>query len=392
MISVFMIDTVGAHRGMHYYNFPLTSELQNSGLEMTLISTRETAQNELRPANLSVLPGFKGIYGQVPKAIRGLRYAISLLQIARLAQRQRPQIVHFHFCQIPLLDHFFFQALGRLSIQLVITVHDVVPFEYGSNVKQARHSIWHKIYQNAAGLILNSTHAMQRLAELDESLLKKAVFIQQGAYTQAKPGTLTPTTKAKSLLGLEEGVPLVLVFGTIKSNKRLDLAIKAIGQMVKDLPEVHLLIAGQPQDRLVDSDIVLAKSLGIGKNVIWKLGRSTDEEMLTFFSAADVVLFPYQWIYQSAALLMAMSLGKAVVATAVGSNNDVIVDGQTGLLVPLDDVGETAVVLQKLLTNPQYAKQLAEAAQKDVDERFNWNAIAQETKQFYQQLLCREEK
>ncbi|WP_420630012.1 glycosyltransferase family 4 protein [Candidatus Leptofilum sp.] len=387
MISVFMIDTVGAHRGMHYYNFPLTSELQNSGVAMNLISTWETAQSDLCPENIQVLPGFRGIYGEAPRFVRGFRYALSLLKILRFVKIKSPEIVHFHFFQIPILDYFFFKVLASMSVQRIITVHDVVPFSFGSDVREARNSYLHKLYQNASGLILNSTHALEKLKELDEALLKKAVFIQQGSYTQSKLGALQPSAEAKASLGLKESTPVVLIFGTIKPNKRLDLVIEAMSLVVKNIPYAHLLIAGKLQDRDVTLDVQLAQSLGIDTNIVWKLGRATDDEMIAYFSAADVVIFPYQWIYQSAALLMAMSLGKAVVATAVGSNNDVIVDGKTGLLVSPEDARETAVAIEKLLTNPEYANQLSATGKKDVDQRFNWKSIAAETEQFYLKIL-----
>ena len=386
MISVFMIDTIGEHRGMHYYNFPLVDELNQLGIKVTLVTTIETVNHILRPKTLTVLPGFKGIYGQAPKSIRGLRYGFSLLKIIYWIMRDTPHIIHFHFPQIPIFDYFFFKILVKKSINYIITVHDVMPFEYGSDVTVARHSMLHRIYQNASGLILNSTHAMQKLAELDQKLLKKTHLIYPGAYTHFPTLELT-SIEAKRNLGLEENTIILLVFGTIKQNKRLDLVIEAISQIVDKWPNIRLLIVGQPQNRDLSSEISLVHSLDISKNVIWNLKKVNDEEMKMLFSAANVVIFPYQWIYQSAAVLMAMSLGKAVVATAVGSNQDTIINGKTGLLVSTTDARETAVAIQTLLSNPKFANQLAKAAKKEVTKRFSWKTNAKKTRHFYQQLL-----
>ncbi|MBK7896490.1 MAG: glycosyltransferase family 4 protein [Anaerolineaceae bacterium] len=372
---------------MHYYNFSLTAELNKLDVDITLVSTFETAINLLRPEHITILPGFKGIYGETPKYIRGLRYAYSLLKIKQLILRSRPQITHFHFFQIPILDYLFLEVLEKIPTKRIITIHDVVPFAYGADVTVARHGFLHKIYQNASGLIVNSNHSMQKLADLDANLLKKTIFIQPGAYTKYIPEQKFTTSEAKISLGLEPNTPIVLVFGTIKPNKRLDLVIEAISHLIATWPDIRLVIAGQTQDRDVNSEIALVKSLGISKNVIWKLERVSDEKMMLLFSTADVIVFPYQWIYQSAALLMAMSLRKAVIATAVGSNQDIIEDGKSGLLVSTTDARETAVAIQKLLADPQYAARLAKAAKKDVTERFSWESIAQETKQFYTQIL-----
>lgn len=390
MISVFMVDTVGEHRGMHYYNFPLTMEMKKLGVQVTLLSTQETTQHPMRPATLPILTGFKGIYGPMPKPVRGFNYATSLLGIIRLIRRQKPSIVHFHFPQIPIFDYLFFKILEKMSVKSVLTVHDVMPFAYGENITAARNSTLHKIYKNVSGLILNSHYSMQKLAELDCSLLNKAVFIHQGASSHFFYNQKTSAAEAKSLLKLKPDTPVILVFGTIKPNKRLDLIIDAVAQLIEKQPNLCLLIAGQTQNRKINTDIVLAQTKGISKNVIWRLGKATDEQVSTFFSAADIVVFPYEWIYQSATLLLAMSLGKAIVATNVGSNTETIINGKTGLLVSTDDARSTAVALQALLENPDYAEQLGKAAQKDVGERFNWQSIAQESKDFYQGLLFSE--
>jgi glycosyltransferase involved in cell wall biosynthesis len=387
MKYIVMIDTVGAHRGMHYYTFPLAAELQKSGLQITVVSTAETANHALRPHALPILAGFTGIYGRTPRLIRGIRYGASLLKISRWIKKSPPQIVHFHFCQIPLLDYLFFNYLTRISINWVITIHDVVPFALGADVKAARHSTLHRIYQNASGLILNSKYAMEKLAELDPALLQKSVLIKQGAYTETVARHKVSMAEAKLALGLDIAEPIVLVFGAIKPNKRLDLVISAVSCVLERRPNMRLLIAGQPQDRDVKADIALTKSLGIANRVIWQLGRADDEEMLLFFSAADIVVFPYAWIYQSAALLMAMSLEKSVIATAVGSNKDIIEDGKTGLLVSSSDAAETAAAIEKLLADPHYAAELARAARRDVSKRFDWLSVARKTRQFYEKLV-----
>ena len=100
-LQIYVIDSVGAHRGMHYYNFPLVSELSKiSAGTITLISTVETANNNLRPKNVFIQGDFRNIYGEGLKIGRGLRYGLSLLRISWRALCKKPDLAHFHFFQI----------------------------------------------------------------------------------------------------------------------------------------------------------------------------------------------------------------------------------------------------------------------------------------------------
>ncbi len=75
--SVFIIDSVGEHRGMHYHNFPLAAALSEFGLDVSLLSTSETIENEQLPLNIHVYGVFRGIYGKPNKYLRGIRYGLA---------------------------------------------------------------------------------------------------------------------------------------------------------------------------------------------------------------------------------------------------------------------------------------------------------------------------
>lgn len=386
-IRIFMVDSVGAHRGMHYYNFAYVSALNKAGANAFYLSTDETTHHPLRPANVPTRTGFTRIYGGSPKLWRGLWYAASLLRIARLIREERPDVVHFHFFQIPQLDYLFLNWLNSTGTATAATVHDILPFSRGSEIKVDGNNIYRRIYHRINGLVLNSKHAWNTLQEFDERLLVKSVYIPHGNFSGISAGRLIPKNRARVLLELESDGPIILVFGTIKPNKRLDLVIEATAAICQKYPDARLVVAGKPRGQDVSGFFELAKECGVTENVVWRLEFITDEQVAWYFSAADVVVFPYQWIYQSGALLMAMSFGKPVVATAVGSNVEFIENHKTGLLVPLDAPSAMAQAILTVLDNPDRAAEMGRAAAEYVEVELAWDKIARTTLDFYQQIM-----
>lgn len=386
ILDVYMVDSVGAHRGMHYYNFALTAAMIELGARPVLISVPETTSHPLRPAGVQTRTGFTGIYGDSPRWVRGLRYGLSLLRIAWWARRERPQIVHFHFYQIPILDYILLYGLQLLGIKTITTVHDVLPFERGVDFASERGNNYRRLYELSSGLILHSKFAWESLTKLDPNLLAKSTLIPHGSFACLFKDHVLSSDQARTDLDIEANTPVILVFGTIKPNKRLDLVIESMARLLVTCPQARLIVAGKPKDRDIADDQALAERLGVTENILWRLDYLTDEELVTYICAADVVVFPYEWVYQSGALLMAMSFGKAVVATAVGSNVDLIRHEQTGILVSLDDPDVMADAIGKILDDPTWAMTLGDAAYEYVSRELAWESIAEATLAYYKRV------
>jgi glycosyltransferase involved in cell wall biosynthesis len=221
---------------------------------------------------------------------------------------------------------------------------------------------------------------------MDPDLVDKSCLVPHGDYPRiTKRRTVTPE-QAKTELGIEPSASVVLVFGTIKPNKRLDLAIDAVAKVRQSVPEITLVVAGKPQDQDVSEYIDQARKLGLASNVLWRLGHVTDDELVRYFTAADVVLFPYQWIYQSGALVMAMSFGRPVIATEVGGNAEYIRNNETGILVQLDNPDAWVSALDLILRNKDVASAMGQAACDYATHELSWDSVARLTLKFYRQV------
>jgi glycosyltransferase involved in cell wall biosynthesis len=389
-MKIIIVDSVGEHRGMHYFNFPLAQELSEFGCEVILFSTPETQYSSLRPANIKVKGVFRSIYGDRPMWVRGISYAAALIRIISYCMIAKPDIVHFHFYQVPPVDLLAISLLRSFSIKIVTSVHDVLPFHLSGGFNTFEGRIYRRLYKGSSGLFLHSEYAQKLLHSLDPDFIEKTTLIPHGNYElflNSIAGTRSGKTEAKVRLGLEPDVRVLLIFGTIKPNKRLDWVLRALKIVVAEHSNLKLLIVGKLQDRDIASDIRLAQELGLDDEVIWRTEKVSDLELVDYFTAADLVLFPYEWIYQSGAIIMAMNFSRPVIATAVGSNVDLIRSGVNGLLVPPGEPDSFAEAISRVLDDSELSEQLGMNAFSYATNELSWRVIAQKAYAGYLQLL-----
>jgi glycosyltransferase involved in cell wall biosynthesis len=77
-------------------------------------------------------------------------------------------------------------------------------------------------------------------------------------------------------------------------------------------------------------------------------------------------------------ILEAMACGLPVIATSIAGNEELVIHGETGLLVPTEDSINLMEVLSELLSDPELCKQMGAAGRKRVEEHFTWSGVAQQ--------------
>ena len=99
-------------------------------------------------------------------------------------------------------------------------------------------------------------------------------------------------------------------------------------------------------------------------------------EIAAWMELASVIVFPYRDIYQSGALHVPQTFGVPIVATAVGAMQDVVKDGESGLLIPRENVEALAAAVTRLLEDRELAARLGSRAAADAQGPFSWSSIA----------------
>jgi glycosyltransferase involved in cell wall biosynthesis len=136
-------------------------------------------------------------------------------------------------------------------------------------------------------------------------------------------------------------------------------------------------------------------------DIVWIEKMVSRPEAIVLYSSASVFVCPS--IYEPFGIinLEAMACGTPVVASAVGGIKEVVVDGETGFLIPLEQMKESpfeatdpaafasdlASKINLLMADPALASQMGSAGRKRAEELFGWDAIARKTERLYAKLL-----
>jgi alpha-maltose-1-phosphate synthase len=210
----------------------------------------------------------------------------------------------------------------------------------------------------------------------------------------------TPDTTALRAYGVDETKPYVLFVGRITRQKGVTHLVEAIRYLPAGTQVV--LCAGAPDTLEIAAEMreKVSTALATGANVVWIEKMVTKAEAIQLYSHCAVFCCPSVYEPFGIINLEAMACRAPVVASAVGGILEVVVEGETGHLVPFAadavtgfpvDAGQFAKDLgariSGLLADPLEAKRMGEAGRKRVEEHFSWTAIADQTIALYRSLI-----
>ncbi|CAB4993018.1 unannotated protein [freshwater metagenome] len=219
--------------------------------------------------------------------------------------------------------------------------------------------------------------------------------IHNGIDTDLYSPTPDPTTLTE--LGIDNARPYVLFVGRITHQKGLVHLLNAARNFSDDL--VLVLAASSPDNHEIASmtaEAVEQLRAARGEDsVVWLKEQVARPTLIKLFSSALAFVCPS--IYEPLGIvnLEAMACQTAVVASAVGGIPEVVVDGQTGLLVSYearDPAGferDLAAAVNSLVADPSRATAMGAAGRSRAQSDFGWAAIAERTVAIYQQVLNR---
>jgi glycosyltransferase involved in cell wall biosynthesis len=174
--------------------------------------------------------------------------------------------------------------------------------------------------------------------------------------------------------------PVILTTARLDPQKGLHDLLDAAALV----PEARFLVAGDGPQR--DHLVARAQSLGLGDRVSF-LGHRRDVPRL--LAGCDLFVLPSHYEGSPLSVLEAMAAGKPVVATAVAGIDEVVVPGQTGLLVPASDGPALAGAIRTLLADPDLAVRLGAAGRRRVEQKFTAHRMVERVTQIYEELLVR---
>jgi glycosyltransferase involved in cell wall biosynthesis len=178
--------------------------------------------------------------------------------------------------------------------------------------------------------------------------------------------------RLRQTLGLKPNAPVVITVANSRFVKGLDVLLRAAALVTKEVPEAQFIVVGGLGGTVRETAfnqrlLQLHASLGIS-NCVKFVGKSTEVNALLALS--DVFVLPSRSEGLSNALLEAMRAGLPCVATSVGGNPEVVVDGKTGFLVPAEDCETLADRIHRVLRDPGMRDAMGRAGRARLLERF----------------------
>ncbi len=287
-----------------------------------------------------------------------------LWNLRALLKDEKPDVVHTHN-RVPLV-------YGTLSARLS-GIKGVMNTRHGEEYLKRPAFIW-----NSNDFVVTiSQSAKTNLLHCNRIRLDKVRTIYNGINTGRYKNVI-------KTYGGKRGKHIVGTVCRLDDYKDIPTLIMSYERIISMFPVAELWIVGDGPQRenlaqLVNSRKLQSKVKFLGwRNDIGEINRDI-----------DVFVLPSLTEGVSIALLEAMTCGCPVVATNVGGNPEVVVDGVTGFLVPPKDPVRMADAVGRILSDPKLAQEMGEAGRRRVEEKFSLDRMVAEYDELYRECLTK---
>jgi alpha-maltose-1-phosphate synthase len=325
-----------------------------------------------------------------------------LRDLAMTGAVESPDVVHCHTWYAHMAGCL---AKPLHDAKLVLTTHSLEPHrpwkvEQLGSAYNATVWIEKTAYQNADGVIAVSESMKQDVQSLYGVDPSRVRVIHNGIDPDEYRPRHAPDTLQR--LGVDPDTPMVLFVGRITRQKGILHLVRAIRYIQ---PGVQIVLcAGAPDTKEIAEEMTaLVKQVKDETNadIIWIPEMLPKEDVIVLYSHATVFVCPSVYEPFGIINLEAMACETPVVASAVGGIPEIVVPGETGLLVAFDSEGggspepvdpegfqrALAAALNDLLADPARCMAMGKAARTRVLDHFSWKHIAEVTLEFYRELL-----
>jgi starch synthase len=297
-------------------------------------------------------------------------------------------------------------AQKNYGIPLVITVHSLEPLRPWKREQLGGgydFTLWleETAVEMADAVIAVSNETKADIERLFDVHPERLHVIYNGIdLDEYKP---TRSDNALKKFGVDPAKPFLLFVGRITRQKGIIHLVRAIEFMDDNFQVV--LCAGAPDTPEIAREMqnAVERAQALRPGVIWIDEMLDKRSVIQFYSHAAVFCCPS--IYEPFGIinLEAMACETAVVASAVGGIKEVVVDNETGYLVPLEQMAESpfeplqpekfardlAAKINVLMRDPKLCQRFGKAGRLRAEAKFSWTAIAAQTSNLYHELLAR---
>jgi D-inositol-3-phosphate glycosyltransferase len=375
------------------YAFGLATALLSKGVALDLIGSDDldcpVFQGKPNVRFLNLRGDQRPNVNFLRKALRVSAYYFKLICYAATS---KPRVFH-------VLWNNKFQSLDRTLLMLyykllgkkaVLTVHNV-----NIRKRDSRDTVFNRLtlriqYRLADHLFVH-TEKMKLDLAAEFGVQESCITVIPFGINNSVPNTHLTPEEAKQRLGIGERKKTILFFGNIAPYKGLEYLIMAFQQLRSPSNDYHLVIVGRPKDSeeyWAALEQTIRDDVEMGR-ILLRAEYVPDDETEVYFKAADVLVLPYRYIYQSGVLFLGHSFGLPVLAADVGSLRDDIVEGKTGFVFRSEDAGDLATAIEQYFASDLYANLGArrQEIRGYASTRHSWDLVCEKTLGVYADLL-----
>lgn len=214
---------------------------------------------------------------------------------------------------------------------------------------------------------------------------KNIKVIYNGVDSQLFDTTTIDPVWPRKKLGFNQSKRIILFVGRLVREKGVYELIEVFTRVSQRNSETFLAIVGDGNEK--ESLMQLSERKGIREKIVFA-GNISHKELVWWYAASEVVVLLSYYEGVPNVIKEAMSCGRVVVATRTVGISELVVDGQTGVLVEPGNVNEAVVALEKLLVYPELGKKMGICARKLICKKhLNWQETAKAYQEVYIELI-----
>lgn len=373
-LKVLLIDQIA--KVNYKYTYSLANALQKQDIYVELaIDDKSEGENCICKKNNL----FKTADKNISKLKKLINYISAWKRIIYFDSKNK-DIIHMQWIIFSPLDYLFIKKIKKNNKRVVITIHDILPF----NKKFYDYYFHKKIYNLADGIIIQTEENVNRFCELfpDNDALR--CMIPHGHFMDYSQ--TIDKEEARKKLNLPDDKFIFLFFGQIKKVKGLDVLLNAYAELLNKNPDiidnVLLVVAGNIWKDSVEKYETIIKEKGINNSVIMDIRYIPDNEVDLYYSASNVCVLPYLNVYQSGVLQLTYAHHKATIVSDITAFTD-IVTPEIGFICKAGNIEDLKNTMMDAYARRYELDVMAEQGYRYIKNRFDWNQIALDVKKLY---------
>jgi len=308
------------------------------------------------------LPFFQALAQRNPSALLEMRQ-----RVIQLKRSFTPDLVHLN--SVGPSAFFHLDTPHALSVPTLVTFHG-----HELQAPDSHDTLLRRTMQAASWVTAPSAATMAYVRQLAPDMSLPASII----YNGLEQPSLSPEP-------LPFAPPRLLYLGRLSAEKGVDLALDALAQIRDRHPQVRFIIAGDGQERNALEEQAVELGLAAAVDFVGWVSPDAVPELL---NTATMVLMPSRSEALPLVALQAAMMARPLVGTEVGGLPEVVVHGETGLLVQAEDSQSLAGAIASLLERPDRATLMGQAARKRAREVFGWERFLDAYERLYSDLVA----